>query len=91
VVRDYLLKKNEIEKINKEKSLPKEAYNAWLESVRADYLREIEEKGMGASVELILIENDENFGLDVAYARARRKLPDLAAKIHFDKQNFDNA
>lgn len=88
VVIDYLLKKNEIEKINKETGLPIEAYKAWLESVKTKYLKEIEENGAGEKVEFVLIENDEKFGSDVAYARARRQLPDLATKIALDKQNF---
>lgn len=90
VVRDYLLKRNEIEKINKEKDLPIEAYKAWLERVKTNYLKEIEENGAGKPIEFVLVENDENFGLDVAYAKMRRQLPDLAAKIALDKLNFDN-
>lgn len=91
VVRDYLLKKNEIEKTKEEKDLPTDAYKAWLESVKSIYMKEIEENGAGEPVEFVLIENDENFGLDVAYARARRQLPDLSAQIALDKLNFDNA
>lgn len=91
VVRDYLLKKDEIEKTNEEKDLPPDAYKAWLESVKNKYLKEIKENGAGKKVEFVLIENDENFGLDVAYARTRRQLPDLDARIALDKLNFNNA
>lgn len=89
-VRDYLLEKNDIEKINKERDLPEPAYKAWLESIRTKYLKELQENGEGETVEYVLIENDENWGSDVAYARARRQLPDLAARIALDKMNFDN-
>ena len=43
VTRDYLLKLNEIEKINKEKDLPKDAYNAWRESVKMEYQKALKE------------------------------------------------
>lgn len=89
-VRDYLLEKNDIEKINKEKDLPEPAYKAWLESIRTKYLKELQENGEVKPVEYVLIENDENLGADVVYTIARRQLPDLAARIALDKMNFDN-
>ena len=90
VVRAYLLEMNEIERINEEKGLPEPAYKAWRESVKAKYLEKLEEQGAGEAVEFVLIMNDEHFGSDVAYARARRELPELSARAALDKMNFDN-
>ncbi|TVX97333.1 helix-turn-helix transcriptional regulator [Cohnella terricola] len=89
VVRDYLLEMKEIERINEEKDLPEPAYKAWSESVKAKYLKELEEKGAGETAEFVLIMNDEHFGSDVAYCIARRQLPELSARVAMDKMNFD--
>lgn len=87
-VKDYFLAINEIEKTKKEKDLPEAAYIAWVESVKATYIKKIEENQTGEMVEFVLIQNTENFGIDVAYAQARRELPDLAAKKHLDELNY---
>ena len=88
VTRDYLLKLNEIEKINKEKDLPKDAYNAWRESVKMEYQKALKENKLGEMVEFVLIENDENFGNKVAYVEARCQAGDYAAKAALDELNF---
>lgn len=88
---DYFLAINEIEKTKTEKDLPEPAYIAWVESVKAAYIKKIEENQAGEMTEFVLIQNTENFGLDVAYTQARRALPDLAAKIQLDKLNLDKA
>lgn len=89
--KDYFLAINEIEKTKIEKDLPEPAYIAWVESVKATYIKKIEENQAGEMTEFVLIQNTENFGIDVVYAQARRALPDLAAKIQLDKLNLDKA
>lgn len=88
---DYFLTINEIEKTKIEKDLPEPAYIAWIESVKATYIKKVEENQAGEVKEFVLVENTDNFGVDIAYTQARRALPDLAAKIQLDKLNLDNA
>lgn len=89
VARDYLIKRNEIEKFRREKELPDEAYNAWIKEIKSIYSEKLKITGETGTTEYVLIENGDKFGDQVAYAKARYDLSDPNDKRELDRLNFD--
>ena len=83
---NYYEKISEIEEFKKEKGLPQEAYILWKDSVKKKYESELENDG--SFTEYVLIKKDEDFIKDFLYAQARKLLPDISSKRHFDEINL---